>query len=165
MRQCADESVPAFTLRQSSAEDAPLFYCMVEQTMREFVTKTWGVWDEARIRQDAYEDSCSACTKIVQVADTPAGVFVVERYPTHIQLEQIYLLAEYQRMGIGTALIKGLMTEAAQLKIPVRLRVLKVNPARCFYERLGFSVVKSTSAFCLMEKVDDSVDEAETSKS
>ncbi len=61
--------------------------------MREFVTKTWGEWDEARVRQDAYEDSCTDSTKIVQVANTPAGVFVVERYPTHIQLKQLYFFA------------------------------------------------------------------------
>ncbi len=34
--------------------------------------------------------------------------------------------------------------------VPVALQVLKVNPARHLYERLGFSVVGETAMHCLM---------------
>jgi ribosomal protein S18 acetylase RimI-like enzyme len=80
------------------------------------------------------------------------GVFVVERCQTHIQLEQIYLLPEYQQMGIGTALLNRLILEATQSKIPVRLRVMAVNPAKSFYERLGFVVTETTPEFFFMER-------------
>jgi ribosomal protein S18 acetylase RimI-like enzyme len=65
---------------------------------------------------------------------------MVERLPTHIQLVQIYLLPEHQKLGIRTALLQNLITEAKQSQIPVRLKVMAVNSAKLFYEKLGFIV-------------------------
>jgi GNAT superfamily N-acetyltransferase len=143
----------SFKLRQSSADDAPLFYTVIDRTMREFIISTWGAWDEDRVQRESHEDSRSPNAQVIQVDDVSVGVFVVERSATHIQLEQIYLLPEYQRMGIGTALLKNLILEAEQFKIPVRLRVIAVNPAKKFYERLGFVVTEATPAFFSMERV------------
>ncbi len=141
-----------FTLRQASSEDAPIFYRVIDQTMREFIVTTWGVWNEARVQRESDEKSRDPNARIIQVANISAGVFVVERCPTHIQLEQIYLLPEYQRRGIGTALLNNLIVEASQLKIPVRLHVMAVNPAKNFYKRLGFFVTEATPEFFFMEK-------------
>lgn len=146
------QASPTFRLRQASVNDAPLFYSVIDRTMREFIITTWGTWNEDRVRRESYEDSCSPNSQIILVDDISVGVLIVDRFSTHIQIEQIYLLPEYQRVGIGTALIKNLMLEAAQFKIPVRLRVMAVNPAKSFYERLGFMVTDTTSEFCFMEK-------------
>lgn len=144
---------PTFTLRPSSIDDAPLFYSVIDRTMREFILKTWGRWDEERVRRESEEKSCDPNAQIVRVAENLVGVFVVERHPTHIQLAQIYLLPEYQQMGIGTALLKALIAEASQSKLPVRLHVLAVNPAKKFYERFGFIVTAATPEFFYMEKL------------
>lgn len=141
-----------FTLRPASADDAPLFYSVIDRTMREFIITTWGIWNEARVQRESEEDSRSLNAQVIQVADISVGVFVVERCPTHIQLEQIYLLPEYQRQGIGTVLLNKLIAEASQLDIPVRLRVMVVNPAKNFYEKFGFIVTEATGDFFCMEK-------------
>jgi ribosomal protein S18 acetylase RimI-like enzyme len=141
-----------FTLRQANAADAPLFYRVIDQTMRNFIVATWGRWDESRVQRESHEDSSSLNAQVIQVGNTAAGVLSVERGPTHIQLEQVYILPEYQRLGIGTALINGLITEAEQSKVPIRLRVLAVNPAKGFYERFGFVVTEATPEFFCMEK-------------
>lgn len=120
--------------------------------MREFIIMTWGTWNEERVQSESYEDSRSPNAQVIQVDDISIGVFVVERCPKHIQLEQIYLLPEYQQMGIGTALLNNLMLEASQSKMPVHLRVMAVNPAKRFYERLGFVVTEATTEFLFMEK-------------
>ena len=140
-----------FTLRPSSIDDAPLFYSVIDLTMREFIIATWGAWNETRVRQAALEHSSSAHRQIIQVGDVAAGVFSVERYPTHIQLQQIYLLPEYQRLGIGSGLINRLIIEGSQSQIPVRLHVMAVNPAKQFYEQLGFVVTEATPEFFYME--------------
>jgi orotate phosphoribosyltransferase len=57
---------------------------------------------------------------------------------------------EYQRKGIGTTLINNIIADSAQNMKPVRLRVLKVNPAKGLYERLGFSTVEETSTHYIM---------------
>jgi ribosomal protein S18 acetylase RimI-like enzyme len=142
-----------FTLRRSSVDDAPLFYRVIDLTMREFILTAWGRWDDARVRRESSEKSLSPNAKIVLVADIAVGVFMVDRCPTHIQLEQIYLLPEYQRMGIGTALLKNLIAEASQSRMPIRLHGMVVNPAKSFYEQLGFIVTEATPEFFYMEKL------------
>jgi ribosomal protein S18 acetylase RimI-like enzyme len=142
-----------YTLRRSSIDDAALFYNVIDRTMREFIIKTWDRWDESRVRRESEEKSRDPNAQIVRVADISVGVFVVERHPTHIQLAQIYLLPEYQRRGIGTNLLKTLIAEASHSKKPVRLHVMAVNPAKSFYERLGFSVTEATPEFFYMEKL------------
>lgn len=143
---------PAFTTRRSTIDDAPLFYAVIDKTMRDFIMATWGRWDEDRVQRES-EKSSLADSKIIQIGGVNAGVFRAIRCSTHIELDQIYLLPEYQRMGIGSALIDELITEASKAQIPIRLRVLVVNPAKQFYERFGFIVTEATPEFFLMEKV------------
>ena len=143
----------AFTLRQARVDDAPLFYGVIDRTMREFIIITWGAWSESRVQSESREDSSSPNTQVILIGDVAVGVFLVERHSTHIQLEQIYLLPEYQRLGIGTALINSLIAEAEQHNIPIRLRVMAVNPAKRFYEQFGFIVTETTPEFFFMEKL------------
>jgi ribosomal protein S18 acetylase RimI-like enzyme len=144
---------PEFSLRPATIADAPLFYSVIDRTMRQFIIATWGRWDDERVQKESQEHSSSSNAQVIQVKEISVGVFFVDRYPTYIQLQQIYLLPEYQHQGIGTMLIKGLIAESVQLQIPVRLRVLVVNPAKNLYEQLGFIVTEETSEFFFMEKV------------
>ncbi len=144
---------PAFTTRRSTIDDAPIFYAVIDKTMRDFIMATWGRCNEDRVRQESLEDSVSPNARVIQVGDVGVGVSIVARLQTHIQLEQLYLLPEYQRMGIGSALIEGLINEASQAQTPIRLRVMAVNPAKQFYERFGFIVTEVTPEFFYMEKV------------
>lgn len=45
-----------------------------------------------------------------------------------------------QRRGIATQEMQHLIAEAAQRHIKVRLKVVKIDPARRLYERLGFQI-------------------------
>ncbi len=144
---------PIFTIRRSTIDDAPLFYAVIDKTMRDFIVATWDRWNEDRVRQESLEDSVSPNARVIEVRDVGVGVSIVERLPTHIQLEQLYLLPEYQRMGIGSALIDELITEASRSQVPIRLRVMVVNPAKQFYEMFGFIVTEVTPEFFFMEKV------------
>jgi ribosomal protein S18 acetylase RimI-like enzyme len=144
---------PSFTLRQANIDDAPLFYSVIDRTMREFIIATWGVWNESRVQLESREHSISPNARVIQVDNLAAGVFLVERYPTHIQLAQIYLLPEYQHLGIGSALIDSLIIEASQSNLPIRLHVMAVNPAKRFYEQFDFVVTEVTSDLLFMQKV------------
>jgi ribosomal protein S18 acetylase RimI-like enzyme len=48
---------------------------------------------------------------------------------------------EWQGRSIGRRLVGALLDQARRAGVPVVLSVLKVNPARRLYERLGFRVV------------------------
>jgi ribosomal protein S18 acetylase RimI-like enzyme len=121
--------------------------------MREFIIATWGAWNESRVQSESREHSISSNARVIQVGDLDAGVLLVERYPTHIQLAQIYLLPEYQHLGIGSALIESLIIEASQSNIPIRLHVMAVNPAKKFYEQFGFVITKTSPDLIFMEKL------------
>lgn len=56
----------------------------------------------------------------------------------------------YQRRGIGAAILRDVIAEARAGGHAVALRVLKVNPARRLYERLGFAVVGESDTHYLM---------------
>ena len=45
-----------------------------------------------------------------------------------------------QRKGIGTGVIEALLQQGRQKSKPVTLAVMKINPARALYERLGFRI-------------------------
>jgi ribosomal protein S18 acetylase RimI-like enzyme len=58
-----------------------------------------------------------------------------------LYLEQIFIDAAFQRRGIGTEIIYRLIARAEQAGRPVTLGVVKTNPARHLYERLGFCII------------------------
>jgi ribosomal protein S18 acetylase RimI-like enzyme len=89
----------------------------------------------ARVEQD-FE-----CIRVVLADDARIGMTKVVRTPERWRLVQIQLLPEWQGRGIGGRLVGALLEEARRAGVPVVLNVLKVNPARRLYERLGFRVV------------------------
>ncbi len=57
-----------------------------------------------------------------------------------IFLGQLYLEGRFQRQGIGSRVIRAVIDEATRQRKAVTLGVVKINPARPLYKRLGFSV-------------------------
>jgi GNAT superfamily N-acetyltransferase len=101
-----------FTLRPANPNDATLFYSVIDLTMREFILTTWGRWDEVRVQTESHLHSKSPNSQVIEIDNIPAGILRVARFSTYIELEQIYLLPQHQRLGIGSALINQLITEA-----------------------------------------------------
>jgi len=54
------------------------------------------------------------------------------------------VLPTHQNQRLGTNVMQGLLAAAREKQIPLSLQVLKVNPARTLYERLGFAVIGET---------------------
>jgi ribosomal protein S18 acetylase RimI-like enzyme len=88
---------------------------------------------------------------VIVVGAVDAGILLVERLPHEVQLHILYLLPSFQGLGIGSALVSSLQREAAERRVPLRLKVLKVNPAKRLYERMGFSVEEETEHFFCMQ--------------
>lgn len=55
-----------------------------------------------------------------------------------LELEHFYIAPGYQGSGLGSAVLRQLLAEAAQQQLPVRLCVLRQSDAARFYERHGF---------------------------
>jgi ribosomal protein S18 acetylase RimI-like enzyme len=141
---------PSFALRASQSSDAGLFYAVTEQTMRAHVIAAGGAWDEERSRREAAEDSINPEAKVIMTAGAAAGILLVERPPHELYLRTLYLLPSQQGRGIGRSLVFSLQQEAVARRVPLCLHVLKVNPAKRFYERMGFKVEEETEYLLYM---------------
>ena len=141
------------TIRRANAEDAKFAFGVLKETMREYAIATWGTWWEEESRRQTDEQVGAGRTQIIELDGLPIGVQAVDRPGTHIQLVQLYIAKAFQRRGFGRQLLEKLLAEARESNLPVRLRVLAVNPARRLYERRGFEVVERTPERIFMEWV------------
>jgi ribosomal protein S18 acetylase RimI-like enzyme len=81
------------------------------------------------------------CAEIVLVDGEPAGLLKVAREGARWDLIQIQFAPAFQGRGLGTRLLEDVVAEARGAGAALVLDVLKVNPARRLYERLGFVIV------------------------
>lgn len=141
----------ALTLTPAIATDGEFLYHLTEETMRGYAEATWGVWNEQSVREFTDKAARDGSFQIISQDGVTVGAVRIERSAGYIQLDQLYVAATHQRRGIGTEIVRALMAEARSARKPLRLRVLKVNPARAFYQRLGFAVVETTNERHYME--------------
>lgn len=115
-----------------------------------------------RIQQQSYGSRYPAADNyIISIDDCPAGRLLVDRSGNAQVLVDIALLNDFRNRGIGSFLIRRLMNEAAAENKPVRLSVLKFNPALRLYQRLGFSIVADENLYLQMEWLPDTRSENE----
>lgn len=127
------------SLRMSTTADADFICDVMRATMTDYVMQAWAPSVDAA--EVAYrEDMIIGQDQIIVLSGKEIGVISIERKPDEIYLDKLFILPDYQGWGIGTHLIRGLLEEGLSQGVPVRLGVLKVNPARRLYERLGFVV-------------------------
>lgn len=127
-------------LRPATLADLDFALRLVDATLRPYAEATWGAWSETESRGRLSEDLLAGRSSIVQWQGQAIGLLRVDRLPTHWQLEQIFLAPEHQRRGLGTRLLRQLFSQADAAGAPIRLRVLRVNPAQQLYRRLGFEI-------------------------
>jgi ribosomal protein S18 acetylase RimI-like enzyme len=67
-------------------------------------------------------------------------------------IAQLFVDRPFQRRGIGTELMKRLIEQAERARQAVLLSVVKINPARRLYERLGFRVTHEDGLKAYMKR-------------
>jgi GNAT superfamily N-acetyltransferase len=139
-------------IRKAETKDSELAYRVKKAAFREYVEKVWG-WDEAEQRQLHERRFAAQDYRVVNVAGTDVGIMAVVVAKDCVKLNQLFLLPEHQRKGIGRECVLLIIEEARRLGLPVHLQVLKVNPrAFAFFRRLGFSRTGETETHLIMER-------------
>ncbi len=110
---------------------------------------TWG-WDEAFQQRRFAQSFKPADIQVIIVDKQDIGWLAIHFSKSKIELNGIYLLPDFQRLGFGSSIIKGLIHEGKFSSRPVNLQVLKINPARALYERLGFEVTDENQTHFIM---------------
>ena len=129
----------AFSLRQAAESDVDFLLDLRTRSMGPHQVAA-GIVLSAQEHERRVRDSFE-CAEIIEVDDVMAGMWKVLRPVNEWRLMQIQLLPMFQARGIGGQLVRTLIAEATSAKVALTLTVLKNNPARRLYERLGFVVV------------------------
>lgn len=124
-------------LRPARDDDFEFIHTLRRATFKTYVDELWG-WDDDDQRERLRQHYTSLDRQIILLDGQPVGELAVERRDGELVLNMITISPAYQGQGIGSALVRRLMDEAAGKDVPVTLRVLKNNPARFLYERFGF---------------------------
>jgi ribosomal protein S18 acetylase RimI-like enzyme len=138
------------TLRAATAADDDFLYELHRATMKDYVAKTWK-WNESW-QQDHFHQSFDPQTcHVILFNDQPIGALSVARRVDEVFLASVEISPEHQRQGIGTFVIRQVLDDAGRIGKPVVLQVLKVNPARRLYERLGFCLIGESETHYIMK--------------
>ena len=127
-------------LQQARAEHYDFALHLYLLTMRPYVQELT-VWDEQKQRANFAAQWKREEVRIMSVDGKDVGWLQVAELPAEIRLQKFFVSPEYQRSGIGWEILSNLLATWRSTGKKIVLRVLKNNPARRLYERLGFSVV------------------------
>src|ERR1043166_4664454 len=114
--------------------------------MQELAVTDWSDEQKAAFLQSQFDAQHAHYQKhyagadflLIEQAATSIGRLYLARWKTEHRIVDIAFLPEHRGRGLGTALLRDLLDEAAAAGKAVTIHVEKFNPAQTLYRRLGF---------------------------
>jgi GNAT superfamily N-acetyltransferase len=127
-------------MRAASSTDYAFARAIHHTGMRWIAERLFG-WDDAT--QDAKFERQFVLpeVRIIVLHDQDIGYLQVVEEPDAVLLKELHVAVSFQNRGIGTEVLRRLFEEAQRMGKPMAVGVVKFNPARALYERLGFRIV------------------------
>ncbi len=94
----------------------------------------------------------STQVRLIALDGTDVGWVQTITEDDELFVAQMFVDSRFQRNGIGTEVMRRLISEATAFNLAVRLNVVRINPARRLYERLGFRVTHEDDRKCYMKR-------------
>lgn len=139
------------TYRPALPDDFEFLFRLHEAVMRAYAEDTFGPWDEDWQRNYFRMHFDLEAVQVIQYNDWDVGALWVQERVEELFLVSLEILPQFQRRGIGTAVIRALIERGREEHKPVALQVLKVNlEARDLYQRLGFGVTGENDTHYIM---------------
>lgn len=132
-----------FTLRDANSDDLPFLWKLHVSAMRDYVEATYG-WDETDQKRRFDAGFQPDAIQIIEMEKEPIGMWETNQEIDPWFLARVVVSPSHQRKGVGSYLIEKLLAEADIQKRQVTLQVMRVNPAKSLYERLGFVTYEET---------------------
>ena len=148
------------SLRPSRPEDQDFLFQLYSSTrLHEIAAFGWPAAQQEMFfrmqftaQQRWYESTYGQAEhQIVEQNGQPIGRLMVLREKNSALLVDISLLAEHRGRGIGGELLRDLIQQCKHSRVPLKLQVLKTNPALRLYERLGFLRTGEDQMYIQME--------------
>lgn len=125
--------------RAANDADLPFLIRLRAATMREHVENSGIAYeDDAQLARIEYRFEFA---RIIACNGQDIGLLKMDRSVSPWMLIQIQLLPDFQRKRMGEAILRQILADADNAKTNVTLKVLKANPAKRLYERVGFRFV------------------------
>lgn len=126
-----------YHLRPAEHADESLIFESYRLTVGPYIAEAWG-WDETYQRKGFWTELPLAGFRIIETGNLFAGALHVVEDDVALHIRMIFLLPGFQRRGIGSALIRDIQEDGRRKGKAVELKVITCNPARHWYEQLGF---------------------------
>lgn len=135
-----------FSLRKGEAKDQSWLFELYRLTLGPAIELTWG-WDEGFQQENFNLHLAAEKFEILMIEHNNIGGFVLEEHEDHLWLEMLLIHPGYQRKGIGAQIMKQLQRESVAKNKVLKLSVIKANPVRQFYLKLGFCQYEDDGSF------------------
>jgi len=132
-------------LRLATEDDRSFLFETYKTTLKRYVDWAWG-WDENFQRNGFWKHFPLEQFRVVTVGEQIAGGVFTEEQESLNFIWLIFLLPEFHCRGIGTRLLKNEAACARKAGKQLHLKVVKTNPAKALYDRLGFALVEEDDA-------------------
>ena len=109
------------------------------ETMHGMIERLFG-WDQAREERNFAAFFKVEEVRIITADEQNVGWIQEQVEDRTINLGSFYVIPAMQGRGIGTKVLETLLTHAAAQSKAMTLAVIKINPARHFYEKRGFRI-------------------------
>jgi ribosomal protein S18 acetylase RimI-like enzyme len=125
------------TLRDAKADDQEFLFEAYKESLKEHVARAWG-WNEEFQRSGFWTHHPLEQFRVIEVnGERAGGIHVADGEAVNF-VRLIFLLPRFRKRGLGSEL---LMQEAKRANTSYKalgLKVIKSNPAKSLYDRLGF---------------------------
>ena len=139
-----------YTVRQATKADAVFLARLHQATVQTYLEQTLG-WDETiQLAMFSEQQFDPTHLQIILLEGREVGALRMEWQEGMVALANLQILPEEQGRGLGTLILTHLLDLARVEGVPATLYVLKVNPSRRLFERLGFRVIEETPSSYLM---------------
>lgn len=94
----------------------------------------------------------NALDKIAEIDGNPVGRLMVVTEPKRMLIVDVAVTPDFQRRGIGTLLMRGIIAQAETARAHLDLTVATDNSAISFYRKLDFVPMVTTEMYISMRR-------------
>ena len=129
--------------RQACKSDYQWLYELKVAAMGGYIKQIFG-WNAAVQKEFFDSDFRPNDITVITFDGLDAGMFELVKNTEGYFLKRIEILPSFQSKGVGSSIIREVLSRAAFKRENVYLMVFKINPAQKLYKRLGFEITKET---------------------
>jgi ribosomal protein S18 acetylase RimI-like enzyme len=139
------------TLRQAKAKDFEFLWNLHKATMKSYVKQIWG-WDD-EFQEEYFKNRFHyKDNQLILLDKEPIGAIEIHDRERELFIATFEITPKFQNKGIGSTVLERIINTSDNKQKPLKLQVLKVNPAKRFYKRYGFKIVDEKEHHFIMAR-------------